>query len=91
MIQDCKYDRFKDIKKTIPNLAMSIEDAMTTGIISSTGTELPYTNDTEVSEIGSYLHDNIEIAMAAKQIGQSMSNLPTNTAVQSNPTTGENA
>lgn len=89
MIQDCKYNAVTDIKKTIPCLAMSIEDAMLTGIISATGTEIPYTDETEVSEIGNYLHDNIEIATAAKKLGQSMSSIPTNTEV-ANPK-GENA
>lgn len=73
MIQICRYDSVKDIKKTIPNLAMSIEDAMLTGVISATGTEIPYTDETEVENVGSYLHDNIEVAMAAKKLGQSMS------------------
>lgn len=88
MIQICRHNPITDVKKTVPGLAMSIEDAMLTGIISATGTEIPYTDETEVSEVGSYLHDNIDIAMAAKSLGQSMSNLPTGEVA--NPK-GENA
>lgn len=87
MITKCRYNKDRDIQKTIPNLAMSIENAIITGVINATGTEIPYTNETEVSEVGSYLTDNIEIAMAAKRLGESMSSLPTNA---SNPS-GENA
>lgn len=89
MIQDCKYNAATDIKKTIPNLAMSIEDAMLTGVISATGTEIPYTDETEVESVGNYLHDNIEVAMAAKKLGQSMSSIPT--SVESANPKGENA
>lgn len=89
MIQICKYNKDTDIQKTIPNLAMSIDDAMNTGIITSTGTEIPYTNINDVSEVGSYLNDPIDIAMAAKKLGQSMSAIAA-AEINANPK-GENA
>lgn len=87
MIIKCRHDKVKDIKKTIPGLAMSIEDAMLTGVINATGTEIPYTNETSVAEVGNYLTDAVDIAMAAKNLGQSLSNLP----VSQTPSGGENA
>lgn len=89
MITKCSYNKETDIKKTIPNLAMSIDDAMTTGIITATGTEIPYTDETDVYGVGNYLHDPIDVAMAAKKLGQSMSAIAA-AEVNANPK-GENA
>lgn len=90
MIQNCTYNKLTDIKKTVPNLAMSIDDAMVTGVISATGTELPYTNEESIAEIGNYLHDSIDIAMAAKNLGESLAYNPTSAVADANPK-GENA
>lgn len=79
MITKCKYDKNKDIQEVVPDLAMSISMAMTTGIIKDTATSAPYTKETDVNNVGNYLHDNIEVAMAMKSINQSLSNMPTST------------
>lgn len=88
MITSCKFDKNKDIEKVIPDLEISISMAMTTGIIKDTATSAPYTNETEVDNVGNYLHDPIDIAMAMKAVNASLSNMPTSTTI-SEPQAGE--
>ena len=77
MITSCKYDESADIMQVVPDLEISIEMAMTTGVIKNTATSIPYSKETDVENVGNYLHDAIDIAMAAKRVGESLSNLPT--------------
>lgn len=88
MITSCKFDAKADIQKVIPDLEISISMAMTTGVIKDTATSAPYTNETEVDNVGNYLHDPIDIAMAMKAVNASLSNMPTSTTV-SEPQAGE--
>lgn len=84
MITVCEFDELRDIQEVEPGLAVDIQEALITGIIKDTATSLPYTKETEVGEVGNYLHDSIEIAMAAKKLGASMSSAaPTSTEVKS--------
>lgn len=81
MITSCKYDKDKDIQKVVPDLEISISMAMSTGVIKDTATSAPYSNETDVDAVGNYLHDPIDVAMAAKALNQSLANMPTSTTV----------
>lgn len=79
MITTCKFDKNADIEKVVPGLAISIDMALTTGIVKDTADTTPYNKMTSTEEIGSYLHDAIDIALEARRVGQAMSNYPTAT------------
>lgn len=82
MITSCKFDAQKDIRETIPDLAMSIRMALQTGVIKDTSDTTPYTEISSTSEVGNYLHDTIDIALASKRLGLAMqSAAPTSTDI----------
>lgn len=82
MITKCKFDKNKDFQETVPDLAMSVQMALTTGIIKDSGTNSPYNEVESTAEVGHYLHDTIDIAMASKKLGIAMSSAnPTSTDV----------
>lgn len=89
MIQTCSYNPEKDFSEVLPDLAMSITEAMLTGVVKDTIDTSPYTKETDVHVIGNYVTDNIDVAMALKKMGKSLSSMPTST----NPSTpsGEGA
>lgn len=89
MIISCKFDKDKDIEQVIPDLEISIEMAMNTGVIKDTGTSTPYTKETDVNKVGNYIHDNIEAAMELRRIGASLSNMPTSTSFEGGQPQGE--
>lgn len=72
MITKCKFDKNKDFEETVPDLAVSIQLALTTGIVKNTGTSTPYSKLNSTDEVGSYLHDAIDIALAADRIASSV-------------------
>lgn len=77
MITECVFDPQKDFGEVVPDLAMSVTEAMLTGVVKDTFDSTPYTKETDVHVIGNYVTDNIDVALALKNIGKSMSNLPT--------------
>lgn len=79
MITECVFDPQRDFKEVTPNLAMSVTEAMLTGVVKDTFDSTPYSKENDVNVIGNYVTDNIDVALALKKIGKSMSNLPTNT------------
>ena len=82
MITKCKFDKEKDIQETVPGLSISIEMALTTGVIKDTADSTPYNKMTSTEEIGNYLHDAIDIAMEARRLGAKMSSTqPTSTNI----------
>lgn len=81
MITKARFNKDTDIQETVPDLEISISMAMQTGIVKDTATSTPYTNETEVDNVGNYLHDNIEVAMALKNLGESMTAMPTSQTV----------
>lgn len=89
MIQKIKYDKDRDFQEVVPGLALSVTEALLTGVVKDTATSTPYTKETDVNVIGNYVTDNIDVAMALKAIGKSMASMPTN----ANPSTqsGEGA
>ena len=74
MIVQCKFDPIKDIQETVPGLSMSIEMALTSGVIKDTSDTTPYNKMTSTEEIGNYLHDAIDIAMEARRVGEFIAN-----------------
>lgn len=76
MICKCKFDKNKDFQEVVPDLAISIEEALITGTIKDTVDSSPYTDLNDVSEVGNYLHDSIDIALAADRIGEAISSMP---------------
>ena len=77
MIQEIVFDEKRDFQETVPDLAMSVTEAMLTGVVKDTIDISPYTKETDVNVIGNYVTDNIEVAIALKKIGKSLSSMPT--------------
>ena len=69
----CRFNPLSDIEEVVPTLAVDIAEVMATNTVVSTGDSSPYTKETEVSEIGHYLRDKIDTAMAAIRLGASLS------------------
>ena len=84
MIVQCKFDPKMDIQETVPGLAMSIEMALTTGIIKDTADSTPYNEMTSTDQVGNYLHDAIDIALEAQRLGTVMANTQTMTQPTNN-------
>lgn len=77
MITKCKFDKLKDIQETVPGLAVSIEEALVSGVIKDSGTSTPYNEMTSTEEVGNYLHDAIDIALEARRVGEYINTLNT--------------
>ena len=95
MIQNFdNYDPKKDsmnIEEVIPDLAIDIEEAISTGTIKDTGVDLTYSEETNVENVGHYLKDPLEIVQAQLDLGASLANVASNGVVDSNvkPESGE--
>lgn len=89
MIQEVSFNPEKDFQEVVPGLSMSITEAMVTGVVKDTIDTTPYSKETDVHVIGNYVTDNIDVAMALKKLGKSLSQMPTQTTL-STPT-GEGA
>lgn len=72
MIQVCKFNPDSDIERVVPELAVDIAEVMATNTVVSTGDSSPYTKETEIGEVGHYLRDKIDTAMAAYRLSASM-------------------
>lgn len=82
MITKCKFDKDRDIQAVIPDLSISIEMALTTGVIKDTADSTPYSKMTDTSQVQPYLTDAIDIALEARRVGARMSSInPTSTEV----------
>lgn len=79
MIFTCKFNPVTDEAQVVPGLDISIKMALATGVVKDTATSSVYTKETDVNAVGNYLTDAIEIALAAKALNKSLSNLPTST------------
>lgn len=84
MIQECVFNPERDFQEVVPGLSLSIAEALVTGVVKDTATSTPYTKETDVTVIGNYVTDNIDVAMALKNIGKSLTNMPT----KASPTQG---
>lgn len=72
MIQHCSFNPASDIERVVPNLAPDVSEMMATGVVPSTSDSTPYTKETEISDVGHYLRDKIQTAMAAYNLQKSM-------------------
>lgn len=82
MITKCKFDKDKDFGQVVPDLAMSVAMAVQTGVIMDSASNAPYNEVESTAEVGNYLHDAIDIAMASKKLGLAMqSSAPTSTDI----------
>ena len=95
MIQNFdNYDPKKDtmnIEEVIPDLAIDIEEAITTGTIKDTGCDLTYSEETNVENVGHYIKEPLEMVQAQLNLGASLANIASNGVVDSNvkPDSGE--
>lgn len=81
----CSHNSARDVEKTVPGLSVDVGEIMATHVVPSSGDTTPYSKETEVSEVGHYLTDKIQTAMAALRLGASMSKQSTPVA----PSSGE--
>lgn len=72
MIQVCKFNPKSDIEEVVPALSVDVAEVMASGVVPSTGDTTPYTKETEISEVGHYLCDKIQTAVAAMKLQKSM-------------------
>lgn len=72
MRQICKYNPLSDVEEVQPALAVDISEVMATNTVVSTGDSSPYSKETDISEVGHYLRDKIDTAMAAYRLQASM-------------------
>lgn len=72
MKQICTFNPLSDIEEVQPDLAVDIAEVMATNTVVSTGDSSPYTKETDIAEVGHYLRDKIDTAMAAYRLGESM-------------------
>lgn len=72
MIQSCKFDKKRDFQEVVPDLAISIQEAIVTGVLKNTLDTTPYAKIEDIKQVGNYIHEPIDIALAADRIGQSM-------------------
>lgn len=71
MRQECRFNPLSDIEETIPELAPDISEIMETHTIPATSAvDSPYTNESDISEVGHYLRDKIDIAMAQYRLNE---------------------
>lgn len=73
MRQICKYNPLSDVEQVQPDMAVDIAEVMATNTVVSTGDSSPYSKETDISEVGHYLRDKIDTAMAAYRLQASMS------------------
>lgn len=86
MRQICKYNPLSDVELVQPDLAVDVAEVMATNTVVSTGDSSPYSKETDVSEVGHYLRDKIDTAMAAYRLQASMSTQVADNSVVSTPT-----
>lgn len=74
MIQECKFNPVCDVEEVVPDLAPDISEMMITHTVPATSsTDTPYTNETTIEEVGHYLRDKIEVAMAQYRLNEKIS------------------
>lgn len=74
MIYNPVFNPIRDIEETIPELSADLAEVMASGTVVSSGSLNPnFTKETDINEVGHYLRDKIQTAIAAKNLGESMS------------------
>lgn len=72
MLQICKFNPASDVEQVVPALSTDVAEIMASHIVPSTSDTTPYTKETEISEVGHYLKDKIQTAIAAMNLQRSM-------------------
>lgn len=62
----------RDLGIFVPNLAVDVAEIMATGVVPDTGTNNPYSKETEISQVGHYLTDKIQTEIASHRLGRQM-------------------
>lgn len=88
------YDPKKDtmnIEEVIPDLAIDIDEAISTGVIKDTAVDYTYSEETNVENVGHYIKDPLEIVQAQLDLGASLANIASGGVIDSNvkPDSGE--
>lgn len=92
MFQVCKFNPLSDIEETIPDLAPDISEIMATHTIPATSAvDSPYTNESDIKEVGHYLRDKIDIAMAQYRLNEKIAASANAQAGQTGQPSGEKA
>lgn len=73
MKQVCKFCPASDTERVVPALSPDVSEMMATGVVPSSSDSTPYTKETQISEVGHYLKDKIQTAIAAINLQRSMS------------------
>lgn len=73
MKQVCKFRPLSDTERVVPSLAPDVSEMLATGVVPSTGDSTPYTKETEITQVGHYLKDKIQTAIAAIDLQRSLS------------------
>lgn len=94
MVQNCKFNPASDIEAVVPDLAVDIGEIMATGVVASTGDTTTYSKETEISEVGHYITDKIQGAIAAMKLNKSLAgnstpSTPTPSVEPSTPASSE--
>lgn len=73
MIQVCKFNPASDVEEVVPDLAPDISEMMATHTVpASSAVETPYSNEDDISKVGHYLRDTIEVATAKMRLDISL-------------------
>lgn len=73
MIQKCEFNPLCDVEETVPELSANISEMMQSHVVPPTNSEGTYSNESDVKDVGQYLRDKVDIAMAAMRLNKSMS------------------
>lgn len=83
MFIDCPFNPEVDFAQVVPGLSVNVTEALTTLSVDPIGVDTTaFTKETDVNNVGHYLRDNFDIAMAYKSLSVSQSNAPTQATVQ---------
>lgn len=72
MLLNCTFSPSCDVERVVPNLDVDISEMMASGVVPSTGDTSPYTKETDINKVGSYLRDKIQTTIAAIRLNQSV-------------------
>lgn len=81
MLQICKYNPLSDVEEVVPELSVDVTEIMATHVVAGGDDSSGYTRETDVHEVRRYLRDKISTFMAAKALGESLSQGSVNPSV----------
>ena len=69
----CAFNPVRDFEAVVPELSVNVGEVMSTHVVPSSSDSTPYTKETEISDIGHYITDKLEGAIAMMKLHRSMS------------------